>query len=85
MEKKIIESSSHDSHLWTADKYIQLALFMWRSQKHKNVNVSIDRMHMTSLESLYKESSAMRGLKVWKQNGVQILSIEKTQVLTMHE
>ena len=37
------------------------------------------------LESLYKESSAMRGLKVWKQNGVQILSIEKTQVLTMHE
>ena len=37
------------------------------------------------LESLYKESSAMRDLKVWKQNGVQILSIEKTQVLTMHE
>ena len=26
----------------------------------------------------------MRGLKVWKQNGIQILSIEKTQVLTMH-
>ena len=38
-----------------------------------------------TLESLYRESSAMRGLKVWKQNGVQILSIEKTQVLTMHE
>ena len=37
------------------------------------------------IESLYKESSAMRGLKVWKQNGVQIHSIEKTQVLTMHE
>ena len=37
------------------------------------------------VESLYKQSSAMRGLKVWKQNGVQILSIEKTQVLTMHE
>ena len=37
------------------------------------------------VESLYKESSAMRGLKVWKQNGVQILSIEKTHVLTMHE
>ena len=37
------------------------------------------------LESLYKESSAMRGLKFWKQHRIQILSIEKTQVLTMHE
>ena len=41
--------------------------------------------HNSTVESLYKESSAMRGLKVWKQNGVQVLSIEKTQVLTMHE
>ena len=31
-----------------------------------------------TLESLYRESSAMRGLKVWKQNGVH------PQVLTMH-
>ena len=39
----------------------------------------------SEVESIYRESSAMRGLKVWRSNGVQILSIEKTQVLTMHE
>ena len=39
----------------------------------------------STLGYLYKESSDIGGPKFVKQNGVQILSIEKTQVFTMHE
>ena len=38
-----------------------------------------------SVEYLHTESSDIEGLKFVKQNGVQILSIQKTQVLTTHE
>ena len=37
------------------------------------------------LEYLYIESSDIEGPKFVKQNGVQILSIQKTHVLTTHE
>ena len=70
------------------EAYKKVFLFGTRPQKEmfeKQNLISVADPGGGAIESLYKESSAMRGLKVWKQNGVQILSIEKTQVLTMHE